>query len=341
VTTPVPSLYFDSDAFPRPLGFERWRQAVSDYDVRPAPGHDVTDFHVTSTAWLLGDVIVTSGRLTPVCFTRTRERALADGHDRYSLLLLTSGSWTGDVDGATLTVGPGQVVVFDLTRPVDTIGTDNEHLTLGIARSAIAATGVMLPDLHGRILDGAGGRLAADHLLTLARLLPSASVGDVPSIARATTFLLANCFTMLPRENGTAPVNSHLGHRVRRYIDENLRLPDLSPDTICRDVGVSRSTLYREFAPLGGVARYIRTRRLEAAHSRLAHPAGPETIASVGYGLGFASDSHFSKAFRRRFGFAPGAARRRAERVVRAASEEGSGDVVAQYREWVKALTRR
>jgi AraC-like DNA-binding protein len=127
-------------------------------------------------------------------------------------------------------------------------------------------------------------------------------------------------------------------HRVKRYIDEHLASPSLAPDLICSDVAVSRATLYRAFEPIGGVAAYIQTRRLEAAHAHLAQPDRQSKVASIGYALGFSSDAHFNKAFRRRFGFTPGTTR---QNVMRKAAEVSTEDASALYREWVQSLTSR
>jgi hypothetical protein len=42
--------------------------------------------------------------------------------------------------------------------------------------------------------------------------------------------------------------------RVKAYLDAHLSLPALGPEDICWDLGISRATLYRMFASLGGVA---------------------------------------------------------------------------------------
>jgi len=66
---------------------------------------------------------------------------------------------------------------------------------------------------------------------------------------------------------------------------------------------MSRATLYRLFEPVGGVAEFIRIRRLEAAMRLLVAPqACAVSIAEIAFGCGFKSLSSFSKAFRSHFG---------------------------------------
>lgn len=100
--------------------------------------------------------------------------------------------------------------------------------------------------------------------------------------------------------------------RVRAIIRQHLRSPDLTPDSLCRLVGISRSQLYRLFEPVGGVVRDIQHERLRQAHRAIAYPADGRTIQAISEELGFLEPTTFSRAFRREFGYAPGALRRAA-----------------------------
>jgi hypothetical protein len=86
--------------------------------------------------------------------------------------MLRRGSRSGDADGRMLSAGPGQIVVFDLARPYDSISTAAETISLRIARAPIvaAAPGV---DLHGFTFRGPIGRVLADHMMMLLRRPPA------------------------------------------------------------------------------------------------------------------------------------------------------------------------
>jgi AraC-like DNA-binding protein len=95
-----------------------------------------------------------------------------------------------------------------------------------------------------------------------------------------------------------------------RLIDERLLDRGLDAESLMRALGLSRSSLYRAFQSVGGVKAYIRQRRLERARDVLANRTGPRpTVGEVAQSCGFASDSHFSRAFRKAFGYPPGAQR--------------------------------
>ena len=92
-----------------------------------------------------------------------------------------------------------------------------------------------------------------------------------------------------------------------RLVEARLLDPELCADTLMVALGLSRSSLYRAFRPVGGVQAYIRQRRLENARDVLAARVGARpTVGEVAHTHGFASDSHFSRAFRKTFGYPPG-----------------------------------
>lgn len=95
-----------------------------------------------------------------------------------------------------------------------------------------------------------------------------------------------------------------------RLIEDQLLDPSLDTVSLMHALGLSRSSLYRAFQSVGGVKAYIRQRRLEHARDLLMRRTGPRpTVGEVAQACGFASDSHFSRAFRKAFGYSPGARR--------------------------------
>lgn len=92
--------------------------------------------------------------------------------------------------------------------------------------------------------------------------------------------------------------------RILQCIESHLCDPELGTDFLLRRFHVSRPTLYRMFSPLGGVARYIRERRLQAAWARL-REAPHCTITFLLYDLGFESERQFQRAFQTHFGMSP------------------------------------
>jgi AraC-like DNA-binding protein len=340
MTAKVPAIHFDTAVFPENERFERWRPAVAAYDVAMPEGADVRDFYGMADAWMLGDLVITHTRLSPMRFARSAEKAKTDTVDHYSFLLLKQGTWAGTVNGKMLTVGPGQVVAFDLTQPMDVAGSSSDSITIGIARSAIELAVSRMPDAHGAIFDGAMGRLLADHFLSLARELSDMDAVDVPTVTKATVGLITSCLAGLSaaQQPAEAADISATRHRIRRYIDQNLTESTLTPALICRNLNLSRSTLYRAFASSSGIAAYIRTRRLEAVHMLLNDPAEARSISMIAYDAGFVSDAHFSRVFRQQFGYTPSQARLGANRFSEIASAVDTESMPALFQEWMKEI---
>ena len=84
---------------------------------------------------------------------------------------------------------------------------------------------------------------------------------------------------------------------------------DWSVDTLARIAGMSRSAFSASFTHVVGESpmRYVAQWRLSLAHSHLAHAT--ESLSLVAHRYGYRSEVAFSRAFKRQFGYAPGAAR--------------------------------
>ncbi len=81
---------------------------------------------------------------------------------------------------------------------------------------------------------------------------------------------------------------------------------------IAGETGMSVRSLYRMFADKGlVVAQYIRNRRLDFCAEAIRHAGEDEKLAGIGFNWGFTDQSHFSTAFKQRFGLTPGEYRRK------------------------------
>ncbi|MDN6228874.1 MAG: transcriptional regulator FeaR, partial [Enterobacterales bacterium] len=95
--------------------------------------------------------------------------------------------------------------------------------------------------------------------------------------------------------------------RTLTFIDKHIQSESLRPEWIASEVGVSVRSLYRMFARKGlVVAQYIKNRRLDLCANALRSAPVRQKLSDIGYSWGFADHSHFSTAFKTRFGITPG-----------------------------------
>jgi AraC-like DNA-binding protein len=100
---------------------------------------------------------------------------------------------------------------------------------------------------------------------------------------------------------------------VKAWIEEHLVDPDLSLEKIAKSNGISLRYLHYLFRLTDmSVSEWIRDRRLQRCYDLLKRPElHALSVTEVAYQLGFNSSSHFSTAFRRKFGVSPSDLRKR------------------------------
>ncbi|MGL6236044.1 MAG: helix-turn-helix domain-containing protein [Segniliparus sp.] len=94
---------------------------------------------------------------------------------------------------------------------------------------------------------------------------------------------------------------------AKDYIRTRLRDAELSVPAVAVAVGLSERHLSRVFGEVSGitVSRYILGLRLDGARADLAR-RGSDRMIDIAYRWGFSSQPQFNRAFRTRFGHAPG-----------------------------------
>nr|MBF0684701.1 helix-turn-helix transcriptional regulator [Pseudomonas sp.] len=138
-------------------------------------------------------------------------------------------------------------------------------------------------------------------------------------------------------QHAVEPAATTRRERARRHIEKNLGSAKLGPDDISRAIGVSRSSLYVIFQPLGGVAKYIQARRLAHLRAALARPLETRSVAQLCYESGFASESHASRAFKQAYGVPPGQFRTSVYSAQKPATR-GKGSTRPVFHGWIADL---
>ena len=329
----IATAHFDGNALPPEQRLAAWSQLTPGYDPILPPGVAIEDFRIDCSGWLLEDLVVTHNKVSAIEIARTPAHLVTYRRDTYTFILLTRGRWWAELDYGTINVGSGQVCIMDFSVPWHVYGVAQENIMLVVSRTLVDSAVPNAPRLHGRLLEGAGGRLFAEHMIALSRHLPDMRARDVSLVREATLGLLVGAVAALsPEQSGPRlrATRTTSAAKIKDFIDGHLTAPDLGIGRICRDLAVTRPTLYRALHDVGGVANYIQRRRLEAAHARLSDSEETRSLAELADEYCFSSPAHFSTAFRRRFGYAPRSAKGAPMRPA---------DAAGLFQRWVSVLS--
>lgn len=237
-----------------------------------------------------------------------RDEALVTARpaDAIAVYATLRGEAVVECAGTRRVLRPGQVLVCDVDRPfLRSFGFGLEELAVKVPRTAFAElTG--MPGVAAPLVLDAVTDLYTRALVTLVARAVRSRVPlppDEQAVLELVSVLAADGRAGLPAAHRAA---------ARAFIDDHLSDPLLSAADVAAGAGVSERHLSRLFAETGtSVPQHILARRLDLAHSMLAHTPGPglRTVDAAAR-CGFTSMSHFSRAFRRRFGLTAGEVRR-------------------------------
>ncbi|MGW6984919.1 AraC-like ligand-binding domain-containing protein [Streptomyces sp. NPDC054932] len=303
-----------------------WQRAVQRLlaPVQVTPRRTARPFEGSLTATDLGYLRILAMEAGPLRLSRSARMVAAAPEDRLALAVQVSGTAALHQDGRGALLRPGELALFDLRRPFTL--DQREHFRLHVLRLPERSLGEAGAGVHlvtGRAIGSAGG--VAALLASFVSVLVAdatriaAPVGD--RLGGSAADLLA---TLVDEQTGAAAVaggaggvrcapRDHLVPSIRRYIDENLRDPDLVPERVAQAHRISVRYLHRLFEEEETtVRRLIQRRRIEECARELLLRRGQEApaVSAVAQSWGFRNPAHFSRAFKAVYGHPPGAWRR-------------------------------
>jgi AraC-like DNA-binding protein len=208
--------------------------------------------------------------------------------------------------GGCHTLGPGDVLVYETDAPyLFGFSSAMRQVLVDVPR-ALFRERVGDVDLRSPLRVAGDGPGVAGVTARALRETLSGLVAD-PFVERdAAGDRLLDLVQTMTTGRGT-PVSASRLLAAKAWIAEHLQEPGLCTDRVAGAVAVTPRHLNRAFATEGTtVAQYIQGRRLDAARVDLtaASTAGYR-IADIACRWGFASQAHFTRLFRERFGCTP------------------------------------
>lgn len=291
-------------------GEEGWQDSMArlyiPFDARARPTRSERfDAHVSRIS--LGDAALVDYRCGRATGRRGRREIAATPDDLVGILIMCRGSLGLTLNGSSLLLAAGQVVVWDGGMPgsFDALGEIAKR-TLVVPRARLRAVFPQLERVIGQVLPAEHPplRLLIAYLETVA-----AQAGELDAAGRAAA---GDAAVELARValGGGLPDRRHrlrdaLLVAARRFIEAHLGEDDLTPGRIAAAHSVGLRTLYDAFEPTGeSVGAYVRRRRLERCYSDLVL-AGAGSVAEIGVRWGFRDSSHFRRVFRKHYGVSP------------------------------------
>jgi AraC-like DNA-binding protein len=177
--------------------------------------------------------------------------------------------------------------------------------------------------------------VAAAAFRALLSQLDAVTVEELDEVAAGVAALVGHAIrscpaSAAPQPTQPAPLESLV--TLCRYVEDNLTARDLGAAKLAATFGLSRASLYRLFAPVGGVASFIRERRLARALHELSAPGRQNRrIGPIAYQAGFHSIAAFNRAFRAAYGKTPRNVRKPVSGIVPDVKPLGEIGVLARW----------
>lgn len=338
---PVPRTVFNVAELPERERFAAWRESIACiFEVDADPETRGEDFFAAIDASMYGPMMLARTTSRGQRWERNAATIARDGMDHYMIQYYETGSQT--LRHGNLQVGqpPGGLMVYDLSRPVQAESDTFTCLSLVIPRALLAESLRAPDDQHLQALPAIEPMtvLLRDHMLALKRVGSRMTAVQANAVVPTTVALVAACLNASADDTAAGDPAIAVASMVtaRRLIDAHLSEERLTPDWLAQQLGMSRAKLYRMFEPLGGIAQYIRDRRLRLAMLELRTPElRHRPIYEVALRAGFASETTFGRAFRQRYGVSPREARQQAIEPRPAAAGDGPD---RRYEEWLHHL---
>ncbi|MEP6841638.1 MAG: helix-turn-helix domain-containing protein [Bradyrhizobium sp.] len=239
----------------------------------------------------------------------TAARAKLSQHPYVKILFQTYGISHFEQAGRRVDIMPGDCFAYDVSCPHSIVSPSlTRHEVVIVPKELLRERGFHSSKMSPCKLSARNGtgRIAHDFVLAAFdeanSLSPHNATGVADSLIDLLLLPLREADTMFDR---VGPEAMYI--RAQAFIREHLRDPELSIDQISVALGCTKRYLHMLFSDKGmTVSDHIWRARLLHCRQELETQAG-KTITDVAFSWGFSSSSHFSRVFRKHFGFVPSA----------------------------------
>ncbi len=287
--------------------YETWRAMVREqcgrYNLEP---HRVESFSGSIRTENICGLGAVDLRCNLHSVTRTCQDACRDGIDRYKLVFQAAGRSVLNQNDRATRLHAGDISFVDMSRPVTYLyeSEPSRQIVLYLPRRSMVSHLALEP--QGGVAWRGETSAVARALFRL--VLDTLDGHDPPPVSADNYMQLAvyDLFGALFAASGSAPSSSHADKvfaRACRIINDSFRDPDVGPNEIAVQAGISLRYLQKLFSVRGlTCASVIRFHRLEyAAHLLRRRTAmnARQPLSEIAYASGFRDYNAFYQMFRR------------------------------------------
>jgi AraC family transcriptional activator of tynA and feaB len=298
-----------------PMNDEAWSAML-----RPLYGrHSLAGVAPNTAAGWLRRLSVSGLTAVDICceahrFERTDRDVRLDARDHYKAVFQIAGRSTFYQNDQCVHLAVGDIALIDVARPLTCVseGGSMRRLSLNLPRQSLVSHLGFEPQ-GGAVRRGgtAAGRLLYEVVLE-ALNEGAAACPPVDSYMQLAVYnLLGALFAPPDSASPSSGPASKLFMRIRRLIKERFADPDFGPPEAASATGISLRYLQKLFTQRGFTCtEFIYSLRLNQAARLLDRRkllSTSEPISAIAYACGFRDYTHFSRKFRHRFGYSPGA----------------------------------
>jgi AraC-like DNA-binding protein len=273
-------------------------------------------FHGRMRSRYLGGMRMTVVDATSQAVERRHREARAQYEDCYFAVLMLDGTQWLEQDGRRVRLTTGDFALYDAARPHKlTFSRQWGEIILNIPRASLdrELEGIRHCTATRVASDHGVGALLRSYLHSLVHEMGTLRTDELARLSQHTVGLIGTALTGI-RPDATALPRGRQQSLVRAkaVVEQHLTDPLLDTATLAAALHMSPRYLNKLFEEeRTSLMRYVWGRRLERCRADLQDPARASLrIGDIAMRWGFNDLSHFSRAFRERFGQSPRECRR-------------------------------
>jgi AraC-like DNA-binding protein len=247
-------------------------------------------------------------RRTPSLIARAAE-------DYFLVSIQIAGVGVVRQDDREAVLQPGDFALYDSTRPYELeFAADFQQYVLMLPRPTLHTAPRRTETLTARPVRGSrgAGHLTIQMIRTLGETLDELEPASAAAVAQSVEHIvLAGLSTLDAAAPPPEPEQAARREQVKACARARLHDPGLTVAALATALHTSVSTLHRAFADEPyTLSEWIWAQRLDGVRADLCNPVlRARTLTELAFSWGFVDASHFSRAFKARFGCSPRALR--------------------------------